>query len=180
MTNLPDKKDLHVVGYFSKLHGYKGELTAALDTGDIHDYEDLEILFLDIQGTLVPYFVESLEYKTNTAAKVKLEGIDTEEKAKALVKSTIYINRSDMSAPDTDRAALRAITGYTVFDSVHGEIGVVDHIEESPNNPLLVILHGKKEILMPMNGDFFNSIDDEKREVHINAPEGLIDFYLGQ
>jgi 16S rRNA processing protein RimM len=85
-----------------------------------------------------------------------------------------------MSAPDTDRAALRAITGYTVFDSVHGEIGVVDHIEESPNNPLLVILHGKKEILMPMNGDFFNSIDDEKREVHINAPEGLIDFYLGQ
>ena len=70
MTSLPDKKDLHAIGYFSKLHGYKGELTAALDTGDIHDYEDLEILFLEKQGTLVPYFVESLEYKTNTAAKV--------------------------------------------------------------------------------------------------------------
>jgi 16S rRNA processing protein RimM len=180
MTTLPDKKELYAIGYFSKLHGYKGELTAALDTGDIHDYEDLEILFLDLRGTLVPYFVESLEYKTNTAAKVKLEGIDTEEKAKALVKSTIYIKRSDMSAPDTDRAALRAISGYKVFDAVHGEIGVVDHIEESPNNPLLVIRSGKKEILLPLNGDFFESIDDEKREVHIDAPEGLIDFYLSQ
>ena len=180
MTTLPDKKDLHAIGYFSKVHGYKGELTAALDTGDIHDYEDLEILFLDIKGTLVPYFVESLEYKTNTAAKVKLEGIDTEEKAKALVKSTIYINRSDMSAPDTDRAALRAIEGFRVFDTEHGDIGVVERIEESPNNPLLVILHGKKEILLPLNGDFFESIDEEKREVHIDAPEGLIDFYLSQ
>lgn len=180
MTTLPDKKELHAIGYFSKLHGYKGELTAALDTGDIHDYEDLEILFLDLKGTLVPYFVELLEYKTNTAAKVKLEGIDTEEKAKALVKSTIYIKRSDMSAPDTDRAALRAITGYKVFDAEHGDIGVVDHIEESPNNPLLIIHNGKKEILLPLNGDFFESIDHEKREVHINAPEGLIDFYLSQ
>jgi 16S rRNA processing protein RimM len=180
MTSLPDKKDLHAIGYFSKLHGYKGELTAALDTGDIHDYEDLEILFLEKQGTLVPYFVESLEYKTNTAAKVKLEGIDTEEKAKALVKSTIYINKSDMSAPDTDRVALQAIVGYKVFDTVHGEIGVVDHIEESPNNPLLVIHNGNKEILLPLNGDFLESIDEEKREVHIDAPEGLIDFYLSQ
>ena len=180
MTSLPDKKDLHAIGYFSKLHGYKGELTAALDTGDIKDYEDLTILFLDVRGTLVPYFVESLEYKTNTAAKVKLEGIDSEEKAKALVKSTIYINRSDMSAPDTDRAALRAITGYRVFDTEHGDIGVVERIEESPNNPLLIIQNGKKEILIPLNGNFFESIDDEKREVHIDAPEGLIDFYLSQ
>ncbi|MFN5294658.1 MAG: ribosome maturation factor RimM [Flavobacteriales bacterium] len=180
MTAIPDKKDLHAIGYFSKLHGFKGELTAALDTGDIHDYENLEIIFLDIKGTLVPYFVELLEYKTNTAAKVKLEGIDTEEKAKALVKASIYINRSDMSAPDTDRAALRAIEGYRVFDSEHGDIGVIDHIEESANNPLMVIFHGKKEILLPLNSDFFDTIDDEKREVHITAPGGLIDFYLSQ
>jgi len=111
---------------------------------------------------------------------VKLEGIDSEEKAKALVKSTIYINRSDMSAPDTDRAALRAITGYRVFDTEHGDIGVVERIEESPNNPLLIIQNGKKEILIPLNGNFFESIDDEKQEVHIDAPEGLIDFYLSQ
>jgi len=72
------------------------------------------------------------------------------------------------------------MVGYKVFDSVHGEIGVVDHIEESPNNPLLVIHSGKKEILLPLNGDFLESIDEEKREVHIDAPEGLIDFYLSQ
>ncbi len=177
---IPDKKDMHAIGYFSKLHGFKGELTAALDTGDIHDYEDLDVIFLEVKGTLVPYFVELLEYKTNTAAKVKLEGIDTEEKAKALVKSTIFIQKSDMSEPDIDRAALRAIIGYRVFDAEHGDIGMVESIEESSNNPLLIIRNGKKEILIPLNGDFFKSIDDEKKEVHIEAPSGLIDFYLNQ
>ena len=177
---IPDKKDLHAIGYFSKLHGFKGELTAALDTGDIHDYENLSVLFLEVKGTLVPYFVELLEYKTNTAAKVKLEGIDTEEKAKALVKSTIYIQKTDMSEPDSDRVALRAIAGYRVFDAEHGDIGIVERIEESSNNPLLVVMYGKIEILIPLNGDFIEAIDDEKREVHIAAPGGLIDFYLNQ
>ncbi len=177
---IPDKKDLHAIGYFSKLHGFKGELTAALDTGDIHDYEDLDIIFLEVKGTLVPYFVELLEYKTNSAAKVKLEGVDTEEKAKSLVKSTIYIQKSDMSEPDTKRVALHAITGYRVFDTEHGDIGIIDHIEESSNNPLMIILNGKKEILIPLNNDFFESIDDDKREVRITAPGGLIDFYLNQ
>ena len=85
-----------------------------------------------------------------------------------------------MSEPDIDRAALRAIAGYRVFDAEHGDIGVVERIEESSNNPLLVVMQGKIEILLPLNGDFIESIDDEKREIHIEAPGGLIDFYLNQ
>lgn len=178
MTLIPDQKDLHKIGYFSKLHGFKGELTAALDTDDIHDYESLETIYLDVKGQMVPYFITLIEYKTNTTAKVKLEGIDDEAQAKALVKSSIYINKSDMSETDTERDSLRAIEGFTVIDSEHGNIGIVERIEELSNNPLLVVMHGKIEILLPLNSDFFNSIDEEKKEVHITAPGGLIDFYL--
>ncbi len=180
MAVIPDKKDLYSIGYFSKLHGFKGELTAAIDTKNIRDYEGLEAIYLEVNGILVPYFIALLEYKTNTSAKVKLEGVEDEASAKALVKSSIYIDRKDMSTFDTDRAALRAITGYRVFDEEHGDIGVVENIEESNNNPLLIVRHGKKEILLPLNSNFFQTIDDEKKEIHIIAPGGLIDFYLGQ
>jgi len=178
MTLIPENKDLYKIGYFSKLHGFKGELTAALDTDDIHDYENLETIYLDVKGQMVPYFITLIEYKTNTTAKVKLEGIDDEAQAKALVKSSIYINKSDMSETDTERDSMRAIEGFTVIDSEHGNIGIVERIEELSNNPLLVVMHGKIEILLPLNSDFFNSIDEEKKEVHITAPGGLIDFYL--
>jgi 16S rRNA processing protein RimM len=178
MPILPEKSELHKIGYFSKLHGFRGELTATLDTGDIHDYEGLETIYLEMKGQLVPYFIGLLEYKTNATAKVKLDGIDDEAAAKALVKSSIYIRKTDMSSSDSDRAALHAIEGYTVHDSVHGNIGIIIRIEEHSNNPLMVVLHDKKEILLPLNSAFFNEINDEQREVNITAPEGLIDFYL--
>ena len=178
MSLIPDKKDLHKIGYFSKLHGFKVELTATLDTGDIHDYENLETIYLEIKGQLIPYFIGLLEYKTNSTAKVKLDGVDDEATAKTLLKSSIYIRKSDMSSSDTDRASLHAIEGYTVFDSVHGNIGIIIRIEEHSNNPLMVVLHQNKEILLPLNSAFFDEINDEQREVKITAPEGLIDFYL--
>jgi 16S rRNA processing protein RimM len=176
----PDKKDLYELGYFTKLHGWKGELTAFLDTPQVKDYEILKQIFVDSKGELVPYFIDLIEFKTNNSVKVKLEGIDNEEKARQLLKCSIYIDPEFMSEIDQNKQSLRAIVGYKVFDKEKGEIGVVARIEELNNNPLLVINAGRKEILLPLNEDFFDDIDPEKEEVHIQAPGGLIDFYLEQ
>lgn len=172
------KEELHALGYFSKLHGYKGELTAVLDTTNQHDYKDLKTLFVEVKGQLIPYFVELLESKTNTSVKVKLEGIETEQAAKQLVKCSFFIQPEFISEADNDRLSLRAIAGYKVIDEKLGPIGVVDHIEESPVNPLLVIRTETKEILLPLHEDFFQKIDRRKKQVHIAAPDGLIEFYL--
>jgi ribosomal 30S subunit maturation factor RimM len=80
------KEELHVLGYFTKLHGYKGELTATFEAVSQGDYTDLESIFLEVKGQLIPYFIESIEHKTNTSVKIKLEGVDSEEAARAFVK----------------------------------------------------------------------------------------------
>lgn len=170
--------DLHKLGYFTKLHGYKGELTAHLETAEQRDYEDLKHLFVDVKGQLIPYEVVLLEFKTNTSVKVKLAGVDTEEAAKMLVKSSIYIDPKDLSETDSDKLALRKIVGFNVIDAEKGPIGEVAFIEELESNPLLVIDSNGKQILLPLNGDFIDEIDNKKREVFISAPAGLIDFYL--
>ncbi len=177
---IPQKEDLHLLGYFSKLHGYKGELTASLKTANNQDYLDLEHIFVEVAGQLTPYFIENIEFKTNSTLKVKLEDIDTEAQAKALVKCSIYIHPEDISDEDYETLELHAIVGYQVIDAEKGAIGNVLRIEESATNPLLIINSGKKEILLPLNQDFFQSIDHEQKIIHITAPSGLIDFYLEQ
>jgi len=177
---IPEKEDLHSLGYFSKLHGYKGELTASLKTDNNKDYERLENIFVEVAGKLIPYFIETIEYKTNSTMKVKLEGIDSEALAKPLVKCGIFINPEDISESDNESLALHALQGFKVIDDEKGEIGIVDHIEESDVNPLMIIMFGKKEILLPLNQDFFEEIDQENQTVYISAPDGLIDFYLEQ
>jgi 16S rRNA processing protein RimM len=180
-TNEPiDKSNLYCVGYFSKLHGYKGELTGTLDTDNVRDYVSLKHIFIEIKGQLTPYFVELIEYKTNSTVKVKLEGIESEEKARLLLKSSIFINKTDMSESDQNRASLREIVGFKVIDDEKGEIGTVQRIEEINNNPLIVINSEKKEILLPLNEDFIQKIDQQKKVLFVQAPEGLIDFYLNE
>ncbi len=179
MTTTPEKAALYNLGYFPRLHGYKGELTATLNTANVKDYENLENIFVEIKGELIPFVISLIEYKTNTTTKVKIEGIDNEEQAKNLVKCGIYIHPEDMSADDQEKEALRAIKGFKVVDEVKGLVGTVARIEEHNNNPLLVIQAGKKEVLIPLNEEFFKKVDRRKKEVQISAPEGLIDFYLG-
>lgn len=175
----PEKSALHKIGYFSKLHGYKGELTAALDTANNREYRHLQHIFVEVKGELVPYFIRLIEYKTNTTNKVKLDGVDTEESAKELVKSSIYIDPKDLSEEDAEKVELRSIIGFNAIDSEKGPIGKITSIQETANNPLVVILFGKIEILIPLNGGFIDEIDKKTKEVRISAPAGLIDFYVG-
>lgn len=175
---VPDKKDLHELGYFTKLHGYKGELTAYLDTEFLEDYEDLEAVFIESKGQIVPYIVELLESKTNKTVKVKLEGVDDEATAKLLVKSKIFIRKEDISETDESRVELKNLVGYTAIDEIEGELGRVNQIMELSGNPQLEIEYQGKMILLPLHEDFILEIDHDKKIVHVSAPEGLIDLFM--
>ncbi|MFN6380168.1 MAG: ribosome maturation factor RimM [Flavobacteriales bacterium] len=174
----PDKSELHELGYFTKLHGYKGELTAYLDTEVLNEYQDVESIFVEVKGQLIPYFVESLSSKTNKTVKVKLEGVDTEDLAKSLVKAKIFILKEDLSETDETRVELRSILGYEVIDHVKGNIGRVHQILELAGNPQLEIDFNGKMILLPLHEDFIKAIDNQNKKVEIEAPEGLIDLFL--
>jgi 16S rRNA processing protein RimM len=173
------KEELHVLGYFTKLHGYKGELTATFEAVSQDDYTDLESIFLEVKGQLIPYFIESIEHKTNTSVKIKLEGIDSEEAARAFVKSTIYIEQDLVSERDVEQQELRRIEGYAVIDMTYGPIGTLTRIEDNKLNPLMIIQYEDHEILLPLHPDFIEKLDHKRKMVHIQAPEGLIDFYTG-
>lgn len=175
---IPDRSELYELGYFTKLHGYKGELSAFLHTENMEFYEEVENIFVEIKGQLVPYFVELIETKTKNTVKIKLEGVDSEELAKALVKCRFYIPLDEISEGDESKLELRSIVGFNVFDEEKGALGVVSGILELSGNPQLEIKFEKKTILLPLQPEFIKSIDGDKKEVHIAAPPGLIDLYL--
>ncbi len=175
---IPPKEDLHELGYITKLHGYKGELTAFIDTSDLSNYEEIETVFLEVKGQLIPYFVELYEPKTNNTVKIRLEGIDNEALAKTLVKSKIFILKEEISQEDEERIELRSIIGFAVIDAKKGEIGTVDEILELSGNPQIQIAFKGKKILLPLQSDFITQLDQKKKILYTDAPEGLIDLYL--
>ena len=70
------------------------------------------------------------------------------------------------------------MAGFTVIDSIKGNIGTLVKVMDLPRQALLQIASGEKEILIPLLDEVILKVDRKKKVLHILAPEGLIEFYL--
>ncbi len=75
------REEVYKIGIFNKPHGIHGELSFTF-TDDIFDRVEAEYLICLLDGILVPFFLEEYRFRSDTTALVKLEGVDTAERAR--------------------------------------------------------------------------------------------------
>ncbi len=173
-----DLKDSIYIGQIAKLHGYKGGVSLFLDVTHPEEYMDMESFFIEIDGILTPFFVESFKLKNKGFAAVKFQGIDTEQEARSLLKKKVFIPESELKELDESNFYDHEVIGYEVEDIVKGEIGKVTAIADLKQNPLLVIEFKDKEILLPIFEGLIIKVDRKLKRLKVKAPDGLIDLYL--
>ena len=173
-----DLQDSIYIGQIAKLHGYKGGVSLFLDVSDPNEYKETNTFFVEMDGILTPFIVETLKLKNKGFAAVKFQGIDSEQHALALIKKKVYIPKSDIKEIDHLRLNDHEIIGYSVEDENKGAIGTVVGVFDLKSNPLLIIDFKEKEILIPLVDELIVHVDRDSKRIKINAPEGLIDLYL--
>ncbi len=173
-----DLKDSIYIGQIAKLHGYKGGVSLFLDVTHPEEYMDMESFFIEIDGILTPFFVESFKLKNKGFAAVKFQGIDSEQEARSLLKKKVFIPETELRELDESNFYDHEVIGYEVEDVVKGEIGKVTAIADLKQNPLLVIEFKDKEILLPIFEGLIVKVDRKLKRLKVKAPDGLIDLYL--
>ena len=173
-----DLKDSIYIGQIAKLHGYKGGVSLFLDVTHPEEYMDMESFFIEIDGILTPFFVESFKLKNKGFAAVKFQGIDSEQEARSLLKKKVFIPETELRELDESNFYDHEVIGYEVEDVVKGEIGKVSAIADLKQNPLLVIEFKDKEILLPIFEGLIVKVDRKLKRLKVKAPDGLIDLYL--
>ncbi|PWH86576.1 ribosome maturation factor RimM [Brumimicrobium oceani] len=176
-----NKADCFNLGYVAKLHSYKGEVSLFFDATNPEDYADLDAVYIDVDGILTPFFVEKIEMKDKGFAKVKFEGVDTENDAKVILKKELFLSLDKLPQLSGKNFYDHEIIGFTVVDKNFGEVGEVIQVLDFKINPLLQVQNNKldKEVLLPLANDLVQSVDREKKELHVQSAEGLIEMYLG-
>ncbi len=171
------KAEVFQIGHFYKTHGISGELSFSYTT-DIFDRTEAPYWVLEMDGILVPFFVESYRFRSDSSALVMLEGINNEFKAKELVGKTVYypVAFADNEEEESSENDVSAIIGYNVSDKNHGNLGQILSIDESTLNVLLVVEGEMGEILIPLAGDFLLGIDKKSRTLHVELPEGYLEL----
>lgn len=172
------KDDCFLVGRFIKTHGFKGELNIKLDVDYPEEYSEMESTFVEINKELVPFFFESFRLKQNGIATVKVEGVTSDVDAQKLVRKNLYLPLDLLPQLTGNKFYYHEIKGFKALDTEAGIIGTIEGVLDGNAQDIFQINNGKKEILIPIVDEFIISVDREKKEILINAPEGLIEFYL--
>ncbi len=173
------KADCYHLGYVAKLHGFKGEVSFFLDVTNSEEYASLDSVFIDINGQLTPFFVESIQLRPKSFATVKLEGVNSENDAKSLVRKNLYLPVENLPELSGINFYDHEVVGFQVVDVNFGPVGTLQTIIDLPVNPLIQIDANGKEVLMPFVKDLIQKVDRENKVLTVKAPEGLIAVYLG-
>ena len=71
------------------------------------------------------------------------------------------------------------VVQFFLFEQQDVPLGEVTGIEGSAKNPVLVILHGEEEVMVPLAEEMILGIDPETNTLMVRTPPGLVDMYRG-
>jgi len=165
------------IGYITKTKGLKGEVQLFFEY-DNPELLELDIVFADINGKMVPFFVSSYKLHTNGTGNFYFDDIDHIDKAQVLVKKKIYQPLSKMPDRSEEDFHYNDLKGFLVFDETHGELGEITEVNEYPQQFVATVSYKDTEILFPLNEDMILEIDEEEATILVDLPEGLLDIYI--
>lgn len=167
------KEEVYKIGVFNKPHGIHGELSFTF-TDDIFDRVEAEYLVCLLDGILVPFFIEEYRFRSDTTALVKLEGIDTAERARMFTNVEIYFPIKHTEESETEELSWNYFVGFRIEEIHHGQLGTVTEVETSTINTLFVVDHQGEELLIPAQEEFITDIDRKHKVITVDLPEGLL------
>jgi 16S rRNA processing protein RimM len=173
------KDECFYLGKIVKKYSFKGELLAKLDTDEPHLYQELDAVFIDFRGSLIPYFIEQSQLHKSNLLRLKFEDVETEEDADALLKAELYLPLSALPKLEGDKFYFHEVIGFSIIDKNFGPVGTIVSVNDTTAQALFVIDRDGKEILIPMNDELIIEVNRDKKSILVETPEGLIDLYLG-
>ena len=147
------KDEVFKIGMFNKPHGVKGEISFTF-TDDIFDRVDCDYLVCLLDGIFVPFFIEEYRFRSDTSVLIKLEKVDTAEKARMFTNVDVYFPKKYVDEEEDEEDAGDIPTwnyfiGFKVKDVTYGDLGEIVAVDDSTMNVLFAIEKDGEEILLP-------------------------------
>jgi 16S rRNA processing protein RimM len=171
-----DLQNCIAIGTIIKARGVHGQVVLRLDQFEFDNIKELEPVFIIIDGLPVPFFVSDYYEKDPQLIVISFEDYDTNADIEELVDSKVYIPVKNIRNKYFLRDDPELLIGYVVQDAKLGLLGTLAEIIGNENNPLFRVTAEKREILIPVQPSFILAIDGEKRIIHVQTPEGLVDL----
>ena len=169
------KEEVYKIGLFNKPHGIHGELQFTF-TDDTFYRLDCDYLICLLDGIFVPFFIEEYRCRSDSTALVKLEGIDTAERARMFTNIEVYFPVKHAEEAEDGELSWNFFIGFQMEDIHHGPLGEGRDVDTTTVNTLFVVEREEEELLVPAQEEFIVGIDQKQKLITVELPEGLLNL----
>ncbi len=171
------KEECFELGVISKTYSFKGEVILYIDSDQPEHYYNIDMLLLEVNKKLVPFFIEASRVHKTNQLRVKFDNVNDETDAKRLTKKKVFLPLAALPQLDDDQFYYHEIIGFTLLDQDDSEVGEILTYIDNPANPMLEVSYKGKEALIPYNDAAHVAIDKKQKQLKVRIPEGLLAIY---
>ena len=171
------KEDCYFLGKITRRHGLAGNVIIKLDTDQPELYNKLESIFVDINGLLVPFFIERSSWSKLDALNLAFKNSSEALVDQSLGKD-VYLPLASLPKLTGTQFYYHEVVGFEILDTEGNNCGVIRSVnDQTAQNYFVTNLDGK-EVVVPIIKDWILEVDREERIIKMQLPEGLIDVFL--
>jgi len=154
------------IGKLAATFGTDGVLVLQHHLGKKTSLKGLETIFIEEKKeSFLPYFISATKIKNEKEIFVSLEGIQTKEAARFLVKKEVWLSETDFKKFAAAAAPI-SFLGYTIIRDKKA-LGEIVEVIEQPHQVLCAIMLDGKEALIPVHENSLEKIDQKNRKLYV-------------
>ncbi|RKT01292.1 ribosome maturation factor RimM [Chryseobacterium defluvii] len=171
------KEDCYFLGKITRRHGLSGNVILKLDTDQPELYNKLESIFVEINGLLVPFFIEKLSWSKSDALNISFKNSSEAMVDQALGKS-VYLPLATLPKLSGKQFYYHEVIGFNVLDEQNTICGEIESVNDQTAQHYFLLRLNGKEIVVPIIKDWILEVNREEKFIKMQLPEGLMDVFL--
>ena len=158
------KDDLILFGRIVKTSKEDGNLF--IRTFEEIEYKNIDFLFVEIDGTYIPFKINEIKKIKKNSLEIKFEFINNPKEAAEIVSKNVFIEKKFCTYKEENK---NEIIGYIVIDEDLSKLGEIVNIINNNIQKLLEIKENNstKSFLMPYVNEFIFNIDHSKKTIYV-------------
>ncbi|MDB9701655.1 ribosome maturation factor RimM [Salibacteraceae bacterium] len=159
------------IGVVVKPHGLKGEIVLKIEANFSDVIDTSDVLFVNHNGSMVPFILESTARLNKGLVKVKFAGINSAAEVDPLRGRSVMQLTAQLNIENQ-----LDLVGFAIHDKLGEVLGEIQYVNDSGVQTLLEVLRNGCEIYIPLVSDFIVEVDESKKVLILDLPDGILDL----
>ena len=170
------KEDCYYLGKITRTHGLAGNVILKLDTDQPNHYNKLDGVFVEVNGLLVPFFVEKQQWSRDNTKIVFFKNTNL-AMAEQLVNKNVFMPLSTLPELSGNQFYYHEVLGFEIRDEEGNSCGTIKEINDQIAQHYFILDLDGKEVIIPVIKDWILSVNRADKVITMQLPEGLLEVY---